>query len=76
MLLLVLLLVETDLILEKIHGKKNLVSLLYSSDSKVVFTLLTKAIALYMRLFAIHIQGINLQKFISRLLGDDKNLNI
>ena len=54
---LILLLAEIDLVPKKRCGKKNLVSLFRSSDSKVVIILLTEVVALYVGLFTIYIQG-------------------
>ena len=53
--LLVLLLAEADLVLKKKRSKGNLVNPLNSSGDKVVFTLLTKVVGLYIRLSALHI---------------------
>lgn len=66
--LLTLLSVEVDLIPQEQHGTKNPVSFCSFSNSKVVFTLLTEVIAVYIGHSTIHIQGTNLQKLIEGLL--------
>lgn len=53
--LFILLLIKADLIPKKRRIKKNLVDILGSSKSKVVFTQLTKVIAFYMEFTIIHI---------------------
>ena len=65
---LVLLPAEVDPILEKKHSKKNLVSSGSPSNSEIVFTLLTKVVAVYMGLSAIYVQRISLQWLITGLL--------
>ena len=55
MFLLVLLLAEANPVPKEKHSKKNPVSPHSSSDSKIVFTLLTKIIVVYIRLSVIYI---------------------
>ena len=69
-LLLVLLPAKTDLISEEIHGKSNLGRPRSSSDSKIVLTLLTEFVAVYIGLFVVYVQRTGFQLISSRL-GDD-----
>ena len=55
--LLILLLIQTDPVSKKRHDKRNPVSSYSSNSSKVVFTLLTEVLTVYMRFSTIHILG-------------------
>ena len=74
LLTIVLLQTKSDLVLEERHGKRNLVSFSSSSGSKLVLTLLTEVVALYIGLSAIYIWGTGFQKFIPRLFGGGGSL--
>ena len=68
--LLVLLQAEADPVPEKRCGKENSSTLRSSSGSKVVLTLLTEVVAVYVGLFAVYVRRTGLQLF-SGQLGDD-----
>ena len=72
LLLLVLLPAETDPVLEKGCGKKNLGRPHSSNDSKVVFTLQTEIVAVYVGLSVIYIWETGL-KLILEHLGDNES---
>ena len=55
MFLLILLPTEADLVLKKKQGKKNFISSRSLSGSKIVLTLLTKVLAVHIRLSAIYV---------------------
>ena len=69
---LVLLLAETDPVLEEEHGKGNPVSSRRFSGSEIVFTLLKKVRIVYIGLSAIYIWGIGLQWLILRVFGSGR----
>ena len=64
---LVLLPAEADLVPKKGRSKKNLGRPHSSSSSKIVLTLLTEVVAVYMRLPAIYVRGAGLQLFLGHL---------
>ena len=64
---LVLLPAETDPVLEKRYGKRNPIRLYSSSNSKIVFTLLTEVIAVHVRLSAIYVRRTSFQLLLRRL---------
>ena len=70
MFLLVLLPAEADPVPEERCGKENLGRLCSSNVSKVVLTLLTEVIAVYMGLSTVYVWGTGLQ-LLSGHLGDD-----
>ena len=57
---LILLPAEADPVLEKRHGKENSGRPRSSSSSKVVLTLLTEVVAVYVGLSAIYVRGAGL----------------
>ena len=67
---LVLLPAEADPVLEEERGKKNLGRPRGSSGTKVVFTLLTEVVAVYVGHSAIYVRGMSLQLPLG-YLGDD-----
>ena len=67
---LILLSAEIYPVSEEKRGKKNLVSPCSSRGSKKVLTLLIKVIAVYIRLFTVHIWETGLQQLILGLLKD------
>lgn len=67
--LLILLPIEADPVPKKRRAKKNLVSPHSFNDSKVVFSLLTEVVAVYMGFSVIYVWEMDLQKLISELLG-------
>ena len=68
--LLVLLLAEADPLPEEKRGKENPDRPRSSSDSKIVFTLLTEVVAVHVRLSAIYVSGMGFQLLPGRL-GDN-----
>ena len=69
---LILLPAEIDLVSEERHSKKNSSRHCSSSGSKVVLTLVTKVIAVYVELSAIYVYGMGFQ-LISEQLEDNKS---
>ena len=67
---LVLLSAEADPVTEKRCGKRNLGRPRSSGGSKVVLTLLTKVVAVHVRLPAVYVRGAGLQ-LLPGQLGDD-----
>lgn len=67
---------EVDLVPEKIGGKRNLVSLSSSINSKLILTLLIEVVALYVKFSAIYIWETGFQRFIPKLLkvGESSSL--
>ena len=72
MFLLVLLPAEADPVPEEGRGKKNLDMPLSSGGSKVVLTLLTKVVAVHVRLLAVYVWGTGLQ-LLAGCLGDNRS---
>lgn len=72
----ILVLTEANLVLEEGYGKKNLVNPSRSNNGKIVFTLLTEVVILYVGLFIIQVWGTGFQEFIPKLLGGGRTSNL
>ena len=71
---LVLLLVETDPVLQEGRDKGNPGRSCSSRGSKIVLTFLTEVVAVYMGLFAVYVRRMGLQ-LLSGCLGNDESWN-
>ena len=69
---LILLLAKTDLVSEKRRGKKDPGRPCNSSGSIIVLTLLTKVVAVHVRLPAVYVRGMGLQ-LLPGCLGNDES---
>ena len=67
---------ETNPILEEKRGKKNLGSLSSCNNGKIVLILWIEILILYMALSAIYVQGTSFQRFIFKLFGGNKSLDL
>ena len=64
------------MVLKERLSKRNLISAFNSSNNKIILIILTKVVALYIRLSAIYICRTSFQRFVSRLFGGDKSLSL
>lgn len=71
-----LLLLKQSLVLKKNTDKKNLVEIPSFRYGKIVFILLNKIVAVYIKLIFIHIQYFKLKKFFLGLVKYSKNNSV